>query len=31
MPLDNAAKLVVDRFGKGAFEVSTVSVPVEKE
>lgn len=30
IPLDNAAKLVVDRFGKGAFEVSTVSVPVEK-
>lgn len=30
MPLDNAAKLVVDRFGKGAFEVSTVSVPAEK-
>lgn len=31
MPLDNAAKLVVDRFGKGAFEVSTASVPVEKQ
>ena len=31
MPLDNAAKLVVDRFGKGAFEVSTVSVPVDKD
>jgi predicted RND superfamily exporter protein len=30
MPLDNASKLVVDRFGKGTFEVSTVSVPVEK-
>lgn len=31
MPLDNAAALVVDRFGKGTFEVSTVSVPVEIE
>jgi len=31
MPLNNAAALVVDRFGKGAFEVSTVPVPVENE
>jgi hypothetical protein len=31
MPLDNAAKLVVDRFGQSAFEVSTVSVPAEKQ
>lgn len=31
MQLDNAAKLIVDRFGKGAFEVSTDVVPVEKE
>jgi hypothetical protein len=31
MPLDNAAKLVIDRFGKGAFEVSTLSVPNEKQ
>ena len=31
MQLDNAAKLVVDRFGKGTFEVGTVSVPVENE
>ncbi|MEW9124125.1 MAG: DUF3967 domain-containing protein [Thermotaleaceae bacterium] len=31
MQLDNAAKLVVDRFGKGAFEVGTGGVPVEVE
>ena len=31
MPLDNAAMLVVDRFGKGTFEVGTVSVPAEIE
>lgn len=30
-PLENAAKLVVDRFGKGAFEVRTPSVPVESQ
>ena len=29
--LDNAAILVIDRFGKGAFEVGTLSVPVENE
>src|SRR3954469_22243964 len=29
MQLDNAAKAVVDRFGKGAFEASTGIVPVE--
>jgi Protein of unknown function (DUF3967) len=31
MQLDNAAMLVIDRFGKGTFEVSTVSVPEEKK
>lgn len=31
MQLDNASKLVVDRFGKGAFEVSTGIVPAENE
>lgn len=31
MQLDNAAMLVIDRFGKGAFETRTGSVPVEKE
>src|SRR3954470_1132828 len=31
MQLDNAAILVIDRFGKGAFEVRTVSVPSVKE
>lgn len=31
MQLDNAAVLVIDRFGKGAFEVSTVTVPSVKE
>ncbi|MCQ6281052.1 hypothetical protein [Bacillus sp. EB600] len=31
MPLENAANLVVDRFGKGAFQVSTHSVLVENE
>jgi|tagenome__1003787_1003787.scaffolds.fasta_scaffold20666890_1 methyl-accepting chemotaxis protein len=31
MQLDNAAILVIDRFGKGAFEASTVSVPAKKE
>lgn len=31
MQLDNAAILVIDRFGKGAFEVGTVSVQVEVE
>jgi hypothetical protein len=33
MLLDNAAKLVVDRFGKGAFEVGTGGVPavIEEE
>jgi hypothetical protein len=31
MQLDNAAMLVVDRFGKGAFEVSTDIVLAEKE
>jgi hypothetical protein len=31
MQLDNAAKLVVDRFGKGSFEVSTGVVLAEKE
>src|SRR3954467_8419641 len=31
MQLDNAAILVIDRFGKGAFEVGTLSVPVENE
>jgi len=31
MQLDNAAILVIDRFGKGAFEASTVTVPAEKE
>lgn len=30
IPLDNAAKIVVDRFGVGAFDTRTVSVPVEK-
>lgn len=30
-PMDNAAMLVIDRFGNGAFEASTVSVPAEKE
>jgi len=31
MQLDNAAKLVIDRFGKGTFEVRTDIVPAEKE
>ncbi|MCQ6275431.1 hypothetical protein JMM81_10715 [Bacillus sp. V3B] len=31
MSLDNAANLVVDRFDKGAFEVSTVFVLAEVE
>lgn len=31
MQLENAAKLVIDRFGKGAFEVSTGIVLAEKE
>jgi hypothetical protein len=31
MQLDNAAKLVVDRFGKGAFEVGTGIVPAENK
>jgi hypothetical protein len=31
MQLENAAKLVVDRFGNGAFEVSTGIVPAETE
>lgn len=31
MQLENAAALVVDRFGKGAFEVGTGGVPVKKE
>lgn len=31
MQLENAANLVVDRFGKGAFEVSTGDVPAEIE
>jgi Protein of unknown function (DUF3967) len=31
MQLDNAAILVIDRFGKGAFEVGTLSVLVENE
>ena len=31
MQLENAAKLVIDRFGKGAFEVGTGIVPAEKE
>jgi hypothetical protein len=31
MPLDNAAMVVVDRFGKGAFEVGTGIVPHQKE
>jgi transposase-like protein len=31
MQLENAANLVVDRFGKGAFEVSTGNVPAEIE
>jgi DNA-binding transcriptional MerR regulator len=31
MQLENAAALVVDRFGKGAFEPGTGIVPVEKE
>jgi hypothetical protein len=31
MQLDNAAILVIDRFGKGAFEVSTGVVPVENK
>jgi hypothetical protein len=31
MQLENAAKLVVDRFGKGAFEVGTGGVPAEIE
>jgi hypothetical protein len=31
MQLENAAKLVVDRFGKGAFEVSTGIVPADNE
>ena len=29
--LENAAALVIDRFGKGAFEVGTDIVPAEKE
>jgi hypothetical protein len=31
MQLENAAKLVIDRFGKGAFEVGTGIVPVENK
>jgi flagellar biosynthesis GTPase FlhF len=31
MQLENAAALVVDRFGKGAFEGGTVGVPAKKE
>lgn len=31
MQLDNAAKLVIDRFGKGVFSMGTGIVPVEKE
>jgi Rad3-related DNA helicase len=31
MQLENAAALVIDRFGKGAFEVGTDIVPAEKE
>jgi hypothetical protein len=31
MQLENAAKLVVDRFGKGAFEVSTGVVPMVEQ
>lgn len=31
MQLDNAATLVIDRFGKGAFESSTHTVPAEIE
>lgn len=31
MPLENAAKLVVDRFGKGSFEVGTGAVLAKKE
>jgi hypothetical protein len=31
MQLENAAALVVDRFGKGAFEVGTEGVPAKRE
>jgi hypothetical protein len=31
MQLDNAATLVIDRFGKGSFEVGTLSVPAEEQ
>jgi hypothetical protein len=31
MQLENASMIVVDRFGKGAFEEGTVSVPAEKQ